>query len=70
MSTAIKFSVLCIGGIIALFLLIWAVSGFSTFGLDADDFKFLALGGLFTCLLAVGLMAAMFYSDRSGKDDI
>jgi hypothetical protein len=51
-------------------LVVWAASGFSTFGLDADDFKFLALGSIFTCLLAIALMAAMFYSDRSGKDQI
>jgi hypothetical protein len=70
MSSAIKFSLLCMAGIVGLLLIAWAVTGFSTFGLDADDFKFLALGSLFTCLLAVGLMAAIFYSNRSGKDDI
>jgi hypothetical protein len=70
MSWAIKFSLLCLGGIAGLSLLAWAMTGFSTFGLDADDFKFLALGSVFTCLLAVALMGAMFYSDRSGKDEI
>jgi hypothetical protein len=70
MSWAIKFSLLCIAGIVGLSFLAWALTGFSTFGLDADDFKFLALGSVFTCLLAVALMGAVFYSNRSGKDEI
>src|SRR5215469_2858680 len=63
MSPVIKFSLLCIAAIIGVSLIFWALAGFSSFGLDSDDFEFLALGSVFTCLLGIGLMAAMFYND-------
>ena len=55
MSPVIKFSLLCIAAIIGVSLIFWALAGFSSFGLDSDDFKFLALGSVFTCLLGIGL---------------
>ena len=70
MKWSIRFALLCLLGFIGLGLILWAVTGFSTFGLDADDFKFLAGGSIVTCLLAIGLMTAMFYSNRSGGDEI
>lgn len=70
MRWSIRFALLCMAGMAGLGLLAWALTGFSTFGLDADDFKFLAGGSVATCLLAIGLMTAMFYSNRSGGDEI
>jgi hypothetical protein len=64
----IKFSLLCVAAIVVVGLALWALTGFSNFGLDTDDFEFLALGSVFTCLIGIGLMAAVFYSDRSGRD--
>ena len=66
----IRFSVISFVAIVVLGLVAWALTGFSTFGLDADDFKFLFFGSLFTIMLAVGLMAAIFYSNRSGSDAV
>jgi hypothetical protein len=68
MAWMVRFFVLCMAGILGLLLVAWALAGFSSFGLDADDLAFLVPGVIFTCALAVALMAAMFYSDRSGKD--
>ncbi len=70
MKWSIRFALLCIAGMIALGFSAWALTGFSTFGLDADGFKFLAGGSIVTCLVAVALMTAMFYSNRSGSDEI
>jgi len=70
MSPVIKFSLLCIAAIIGVSLIVWALAGFSSFGLDSDDFEFLALGSVFTCLLGIGLMAAMFYNDPSSRDQL
>jgi hypothetical protein len=70
MQWSIRFALLCLAGMLALGFLIWAQTGFSTFGLDEDDFKFLAGGSIVTCLVAIALMTAMFYSNRSGKDEI
>jgi hypothetical protein len=66
MNWAIRFSLICFGAIVVVFLAVWALSGFSHFGLDADDFMFLGLGSLFTILLAIALMAAMFAGERKG----
>jgi hypothetical protein len=70
MNWVVRFSLISVAGIIGASFIIWALTGFSKFGLDPDDFEFLALGSIFTCLVAVGLMAAIFYSNRSGADDI
>jgi hypothetical protein len=70
MPWAVKFSLLCVAAITGVGLMSWALTGFSTFGLDAGDFEFLALGSIFTCLVGIGLMAVVFYSDRSGMDQL
>jgi hypothetical protein len=65
----VRFFVLSMGGILGVSFILWALTGFSSFGLESDDLAFLVPGAIFTCALAVALMAAMFYSDRSGKDE-
>lgn len=59
-----------VGGIVALILLFFAVSGSRWLGLNATATTALILGIVLTVGLAVGLMALMFYSSRSGRDDM
>jgi hypothetical protein len=53
MAWMVRFFVLCMAGILGLLLIVWALTGFSSFGLDADDLAFLVPGVIFTCALAV-----------------
>lgn len=53
----------------ALLLAIWACFGFQGPGLDEPGTVALILGIVLTIGLAVGLMALMFYSNRTGRDD-
>jgi hypothetical protein len=64
------FSLLTTGGIFAGLLVLWAITGFSSFGLNSDDLSFLLPGVVMTVLLTVALMAAMVHSNRSGSDEI
>jgi hypothetical protein len=60
-----KFSAACIGAVIVVLGLVWAFGGFENLGLDASGVIALSLGIIFTVALGVGLMAAVFYSERS-----
>jgi len=55
-------------GIAAVLVVVWLAGGFVQVGLDGNIVLALVLGIFFTSLLGVGLMALMFYSDRSGLD--
>jgi hypothetical protein len=57
------------GGAAALLLAVWAVSGFQRLGLDGPATIALTLGIVLSIGLAVALMALMFYSSRTGRDD-
>ena len=70
MAWMIRFFVICMAGIVGVLFVVWALTGFSSFGLDRDDLSFLLPGVVMTILLTVGLMAAMVYSDRSGTDKV
>ena len=70
MKRTVIFALLSTGGIVAGLLALWTFTGFNSFGLDRDDLSFLLPGVVITILLAVALMAAMVYSDRSGNDRI
>ena len=70
MSRAIGFAALTSAGIFAGLLALWALTGFSSFGLDSDDLAFLVPGVVLTILIAVALMAVMVYSNRSGRDEV
>ena len=70
MRQTIIFAGLSTVGIFVGLLLLWAICGFSSFGLNSDDLSFLVPGVLFTVLLAVALMAVMVHSNRSGSDKI
>jgi hypothetical protein len=47
----------------------WAIGGYHELGLSSESVVALTPGALFTAGLAIGLMALVFFSDRSGRDD-
>jgi hypothetical protein len=58
-----------VGFVVLAVLLFWAIGGFGELGLSGKGLVALTLGFLFTAGLAIGLMALVFFSDRSGRDD-
>ena len=69
MKQAFWFVPACVAGIAAVLLVIWLAGGFQRTALDANITLALVLGILFSSLLGIGLMALIFYSNRSGQDD-
>lgn len=59
-----------LGGAVALVLLFLSFFGFRELGLSLNGAIALTLGIVLSIGLAVGLMALIFYSDRSGRDDV
>jgi hypothetical protein len=51
-----------------VYFALWAFNGFHGLGLDLDATIALTLGTIGTAALGVALMALVFYSDRSGRD--
>lgn len=64
-----RFVLICAGVIAALLILVWAVNGLSGLGLSIHGMVALSLGIILSVGLGVGLMALVFYSNRSGQDD-
>ena len=64
MRWVVRFSAGCVGAVIVVLGLIWAFGGFDNLGLDTAGVIALSLGILFTVALGIGLMAAVFYSER------
>jgi hypothetical protein len=64
-----RFLLASVGFVLLAVLLFWAIGGFGELGLSGKGFVALSLGSLFTAGLAIGLMALVFFSDRSGRDD-
>ena len=58
-----------VGFVVLAVLVFWAIGGFGELGLSDKGVVALTLGFLFTAGLAIGLMALVFFSDRSGRDD-
>jgi hypothetical protein len=56
--------------IVLLLALAWALTGFGWLGLDATASVGAVLGIVFAIALAVALMTLIFYSNRSGMDDL
>lgn len=63
------FLALCGALVTAAVLALWAVSGFQTWELGVMGMLALILGSALTAALAIGLMALVFHSSRSGHDD-
>lgn len=69
MKWIVTYSLACVGAIVAVLALLWASNGFSTGGLSGHGIAAIVLGVTSSVLLAVALMALVFYSNRSGQDD-
>ena len=67
---AARFASIAVGAIVGLLALVWALTGFGGLGLDATATVGAVLGIVLTFALAVGLMTLIFYSNRSGMDDL
>jgi len=65
-----RFVIASAAGVLVLVVLCWIVFGFGSLGLDPTATFAAALGITFTVGLGIGLMALVFYSDRSGTDDV
>lgn len=59
---------LCAGLVAVVVLVLWLSGGFADAGLSAHGWVALALGIVLTAALAIGLMALVFFSDRSDAD--
>jgi hypothetical protein len=57
--------IVVVSAVLLAFCVLWAVSGTD---LTEGDIITIAVGVIITVLLAGGLMAAMFFSDRAGYD--
>ena len=65
----VQFSLICAVGLGLVLMGVWAFEGFATFGLHGAAAIALIAGVVFSCAMGVALMALMFYSQRSGRDD-
>lgn len=63
------FSGACLGLIALLLGLIWVLGGFSGLGVDGHGLAALILGVVATSVVGTGLMALVFFSNRSGSDE-
>jgi hypothetical protein len=68
MKWILNYSLICIGAIVGVLAVMWASSGFSTGGLSGHGIAAVVLGVTVSVGLGVALMALVFYSDRSGRD--
>ena len=68
-SWTVRFVAGSLGGAIVLIVLFFAVIGVRQLGLSVNGAIALTLGIVFTVGLGVGLMALVFYSNRSGRDE-
>ncbi|HTZ80935.1 MAG TPA: hypothetical protein VMC10_23695 [Stellaceae bacterium] len=62
------FVAMALGLIAVVYFALWAFNGFHGLGLDLNATIALTLGTIGTAVLGVVLMALIFYSDRSGRD--
>ena len=63
------FILVSVGFVVLAVLVFWAMGGLGELGLSGKGVVALTLGFLFTAGLAIGLMALVFFSDLSGRDD-
>jgi hypothetical protein len=64
----VRFSIACVAGIVGIAAICWLAGG--SLGIDPGLIGPLILGITFTVSLGVGLMALVFYSSRSGQDEV
>ncbi len=70
MKRLVIFAAGCAGSVGAVVVLIWALHGFIGPGLPLAGLVAMVLGMVLTVALAIGLMALLFYSNRSGYDEV
>jgi hypothetical protein len=66
---SVTFVAVSIAVIVLGYLTAWAANGFTDIGLDLQGNIAMVLGSVLLSALGVGLMALMFYSDSSGRDE-
>ena len=59
----------CLGLIAFVLLVLWVSNDFAGLGLSGHGVAALILGSVLSSALAIGLMALVFHSDRSGQDE-
>lgn len=64
-----RYTALCGAGVVLGVLLLWLSGGFARLGLDLPGALALAAGIVLASAVGIGLMALIFYSNRSGRDD-
>ena len=64
-----RFILASVGFVVLAVLVFWTIGGLGELGLSDKGVVALTLGFLFTVRLAIGLMALVLFSDRSGRDD-
>ncbi|AWJ87530.1 hypothetical protein TSH58p_29620 (plasmid) [Azospirillum sp. TSH58] len=63
------FLIACPVIVLAALLAAWAATGFDLFGLSLPGLLALVGGAVLTSAVAIGLMALVFLSNRSGHDE-
>ena len=69
MRHVVGFSAACLGFIALVLFIVWAMGAFEGGSLSVHGWIALTLGTVLTSVLAVVLMALVFHSDRSGRDE-
>ncbi len=69
MRRMILYMVLCVAAVAGAIAIFAAAGGASTMGMSTNGLIAMGLGIVFSVALAIGLMALVFYSNRSGRDD-
>lgn len=69
MGWMVRFVAYCWAGTLGLLGLVWAATGFRELGVQGHALIAMILGIVFTTGLASVLMALVFHSSRSRKDD-
>ena len=64
-----RFILASVGFVVLAVLVFWVMGGLGELALSGKGVVALTPGFLFTVGLAIGLMALVFFSDRSGRDD-
>jgi hypothetical protein len=69
MRRIVGFSAGCLGFIALVMLIVWVMGGFEGAELGFHGWIAITLGMTVTSALGVALMALVFHSDRSGRDE-
>ena len=69
MRQIVGFSAACLGFIASVLFIVWAMGAFEGGNLSVHGWIALTLGTVLTSVLAVVLMALVFHSARSGRDE-